>query len=123
MKFCTAINCIDGRVQLPVIEYLQTRFDSSYVDMINEPGVCSILSKNADDCIMENIFKKVEISINRGSFGIAIVGHYDCKGNPVDKSIQVEQIKESILLIESKHKDIEVIGLWVDENFNIQEVK
>ncbi|MHC5086790.1 MAG: carbonic anhydrase, partial [Planctomycetota bacterium] len=26
MSFCTAINCMDGRVQLPVIPFLQNRF-------------------------------------------------------------------------------------------------
>ncbi|MHA1252503.1 MAG: carbonic anhydrase, partial [Candidatus Helarchaeota archaeon] len=27
MKFCTVINCMDGRVQIPVINYLRKRFN------------------------------------------------------------------------------------------------
>jgi len=38
MIFCTAVNCMDGRVQLPVINYLKERFSANYVDMITEPG-------------------------------------------------------------------------------------
>ena len=36
--FATAINCMDGRVQLPVIKFLQERFKAEYVDIISEPG-------------------------------------------------------------------------------------
>ena len=32
MKFCTAVTCMDGRIQLPVIAYLQKRFNAEYVD-------------------------------------------------------------------------------------------
>ena len=38
IRFCTVINYIDGRVQLPVIRYLQKRFDAEYVDSITEAG-------------------------------------------------------------------------------------
>ena len=31
MSFCTAVNCIDGRVQLPLIRYLQEGFGVLYV--------------------------------------------------------------------------------------------
>ncbi|MGI9568583.1 MAG: carbonic anhydrase, partial [Desulfobulbia bacterium] len=34
MRFCSVISCMDGRVQLPVIRYLQKRFNVDYVDSI-----------------------------------------------------------------------------------------
>ena len=34
ITFATAINCMDGRVQIPVIEYLKKEFKVDYVDMI-----------------------------------------------------------------------------------------
>jgi len=46
MRFCTVINCIDGRIQLPVIEYLKIRFNVEYVDTITEAGPNLILSEN-----------------------------------------------------------------------------
>ncbi len=36
--FATAINCMDGRVQLPVIAYLKSKYVVDYVDAITEPG-------------------------------------------------------------------------------------
>ena len=38
MRFCTVINCMDGRVQLPVIRHMKERFNAEYVDSITEPG-------------------------------------------------------------------------------------
>jgi len=38
MSFYTAINCMDGRVQLPVITYLQKRFGVEHVDSITAAG-------------------------------------------------------------------------------------
>lgn len=36
---------MDGRVQLPVIKYLQDRFKVQYVDTITEPGPNLILAE------------------------------------------------------------------------------
>jgi hypothetical protein len=44
MHFCTVINCMDGRVQLPVNKYLQKRFNVAYVDSITEAGPVRIIS-------------------------------------------------------------------------------
>ena len=46
MKFYTVINCMDGRVQLPVIKYLQKRFNVEYVDSITEAGPNLVLSEH-----------------------------------------------------------------------------
>ncbi len=48
MSFCTTINCMDGRVQLPVIKYLQKHFNVDYVDSITEPGPNLILAKQTN---------------------------------------------------------------------------
>ncbi len=43
--FAVAINCMDGRIQIPVIDYVKKRFHVRYVDMITEPGPVRILSE------------------------------------------------------------------------------
>ena len=53
-QFVTAINCMDGRVQIPVIEYMKTTYDVEYIDMITEPGTIKTLSKNRDTTIVES---------------------------------------------------------------------
>ena len=123
MRFCSVINCIDGRVQLPVIRYLQQRFEVEYVDSITEPGPNLILSeeKNADS--VQAILDRLKISIeSHNSVGIAIVGHHGCSGNPAPQDEQVMHIRKAMKVLRQRCGSIAIIGLWVDENWEVQEV-
>jgi carbonic anhydrase len=90
MRFCTVINCMDGRVQLPVNRYLQKRFNVKYVDSITEAGPNLILSEEKSITSIQSILERLKISIeNHNSAGIAIVGHHDCAGNPAPQNDQI----------------------------------
>lgn len=122
-KIVTAINCMDGRVQLPVIEWLKKESSADYVDMITEPGPNKILSENKDRSIIESIKKRVEISIKkRNSKLIAIVAHFDCLGNPTTQDVQFKEIRSAIERVKAWNFDAKIIGLWVDENFNVNPI-
>lgn len=117
-SFGTAINCMDGRVQLPVNEYLRTEYGVKYVDTITEPGPNKILAEYEDLHIIENIKARVEVSTKlHDSKIIAIVAHYDCGGNPAGKEEQIEQVHTAIENVKKWNNEVEVIGLWVDENW------
>jgi len=118
-EFATAINCIDGRVQKPVVEYMQKNFSVDYVDMITEPGPNKILSKNKDKDIIEFLKKKVGISVNKhNSQIIAIAAHYDCAGNPETENVQKEHLRKAVNIIVSWGFPVKkIIALWLDENF------
>jgi hypothetical protein len=121
--FSTAINCMDGRVQIPVIKFMKEEHGVDYVDMITEPGPNKILARNEDKALIESIKKRVAISVEKhNSKLIAIVGHYDCAGNPADKETQLNHIRNSINTIESWKFNIQVIGLWVDETWHATRV-
>ena len=121
--FVTAINCMDGRVQLPVIEYLKDKYGVDYVDMVTEPGPIKILAENSNTNLVESIKARVKISVEKhGSAVVAIVGHYDCAGNPVDKAAQLTQLAASVKLVESWKLGVEVITLWVDESWTTSQV-
>ncbi|MBU4265970.1 MAG: hypothetical protein L6243_05045 [Candidatus Altiarchaeales archaeon] len=123
-NFVTAINCMDGRVQIPVIEYLKDTCSAKYVDMITEPGPNKIIAERKDDTILDSIRKRVEISITRhASKLVAIVGHHDCAGNPGEKKIQLEHITAAIKTVKSWDFDVKLVGLWVDENWKVCELK
>lgn len=123
-KFATAINCMDGRTQLPIINYMKKKYKADHVDMITEPGPIRILAENKDKTALDSIKRRVEISTGKhGSEHIAIVGHHDCTGNPVDKETQLRQIKESIKIVRLWGFKGEIIGLWIDEDWTTQEVK
>ena len=122
-RFATAINCMDGRVQTPVIEWLKKRYLVDYVDMITEPGPERLLAEGKDPTAIESIQRRLEISVNRhNSDLVAIVGHHDCAGNPADKATQREQILSAIKTVRSWHPEGNVTGLWVDESWKVHEV-
>ena len=99
--FATAINCMDGRVQIPVIEWMKQKYNVQFVDMITEPGPDKILSKESSE-LVNSIRNRVVISIEKHcSEVIAVTGHDDCAGNPVSKEIHIEHIKNSIETIKS----------------------
>ena len=123
MKFSTAITCMDGRIQLPVIKYLQKRFSTEYVDVITEPGPNSILANHSDPSLVNSILQRLKISVEKHkSVSVAIVGHYDCAGNPTSKEEQIQHIKDSIKFISSEYNKLEIIGLWVDANWKVNEL-
>jgi hypothetical protein len=122
-KFCTAINCMDGRTQIPVIEYLNKKYDSNFVDMITEPGPIKYLAEQDNEVIINSINSRINISISKhGSKNIAVVGHHDCAGNPISKEEQIKQILKSVEYLKSKFTDIKIIGLWVNENWEVEEI-
>ncbi len=123
MKFCSVISCMDGRVQLPVIKYLQKRFNVDYVDSITEAGPNLILSEGKNIDSIQGILKRLEISVEKhNSVGIGIVGHHDCAGNPSSQDNQMMQIQNAIKLLRQQYDNIDIIGLWVDQNWEVHEV-
>ena len=123
MKFCTAINCIDGRVQLPVIQYLQKRFDAEYVDSITEPGPNKILAEGTDAALVQNILHQLRISVEKhSSVGLAVAGHYDCAANTVGREEQTVQTQNAIQFLRQHHPALLILGLWVVEHWAVHEV-
>ena len=123
-QFATAINCISGRVQLPVMTYIKNTHGVDYVDMITAPGVNKLLADGVSLATTELIKKSAEISVSgHGSRLIAIVGHHDCSGNPADKDVQWKQTLTAVRIVDSWALNARVIGLWVDKNWKVSEVK
>ena len=114
---------MDGRVQQPVSKYMQKRFDADVVDAITEPGPINILAGGTDLSKIQSIIERLKISIEvHDSIGIAVVGHYDCAGNPATEKEQLIQIEKAVNFLNQKYNDIEIIGLWVDENWTVHEL-
>jgi hypothetical protein len=119
-KFVTAINCMDGRVQLPVIRYLMKTFAADYVDTITEPGPDKILGENKDSSRVNSIKERIGISLHKHhSDTIAIVSHQDCAGNPVDKQKHCAHLVDAVALLRSCYPGVRVVGLWVDEAWEV----
>ena len=119
-KFGTVINCIDGRVQIPVSNWIKENYHLDYVDTITEPGPEKVLSDKNIEKLFE-LKSKVQISVKFHSSKIlAIAGHRDCADNLVSKEMQLGQIKKSINVIKSWKLPINTIGLWVNEQGGVE---
>ncbi len=122
-RFATVINCIDGRTHLPVIDYMKTKFNVDYVDVITEPGPVKVIAEQRNVFQVHSIQQRVMISQEKhGSKHLALVAHHDCAGNPVEKGKQIEQLRKSLESIRLWGFKGSVVGLWVNENWAVQEV-
>lgn len=120
MTFFTVINCIDGRVQLPVINHIMEKHDVEFVDSITEPGPVKYLSEKPASRTSRSILERLDLSIEKhDSRGIAIVAHYDCGGNPVDKEIQIDQLHRSAVFIKSQYSNLALYKIWVDSSWKV----
>ena len=116
-KFATSVSCIDGRIQFPLAKWIKENYSVDYVDAITEPGVDKKVAENSG---LESIKTKVGISINaHKSELIVISGHYDCAGNPVSNEEHIFQIKKGVEEISSWNLDAKVVGVWVDDSWNV----
>ena len=123
MSFCTAINCIDGRVQVPVIDFLKKHFQVDYVDVVSEPAPSFILAEQTDQRAIESIFRRVDVSVSHHrSEGIAVVGHHDCAADPASRSEQLSDLRRAVVFLKRSWGELEVIGLWVDEESKVQRI-
>ena len=120
-KFGTAINCMDGRVQLPVINWMKGKYALDFVDMITEPGPDKMLTQGSPAQV-ESIKSRVLISVNaHGSETIVMVGHHDCAGNPVSKEEHIRQVKECVKILQSWKLPVKnIMGVWINDNWTIE---
>lgn len=120
--FACVINCMDGRVQDAVKNFMKENYSVDFVDMVTEPGPNKILAENTDIAIIENIKKRVEISVHHhGSKVVAIVGHFGCAGNPTEKEEQIEHLKKAEETVKLFGFPVETVLLWVNGDWQTVE--
>lgn len=123
MAFCTAVTCMDGRVQLPVNKFLKVRFGADYVDTITEAGPNVALAGRGDTGVVESILRRLRVSVeHHKSVGIGVVGHHDCAGNPAARDEQTRQTLRAVRYLQEEFPGVPVIGLWADEAWEVSEI-
>ena len=127
-NFVTAVNCMDGRVQLPVLEAVRSMFDVAYVDSITEAGIVKYLSDKTESEQTKSILERVAISVEKhGSRAIAVAAHSDCAGNFVDNETQKAQLHQAVEFLRAQFPTCKVIGLWVGSDWTprciVKEIK
>ncbi len=94
------------------------------MDVVSEPGPNRILAEDSDGNAAASIERRVGVSVERHrSVGIAVVGHHDCAGNPSTAAEQNQHTTAAVLRIRSSFPHIEVVGLWVNDRWEVTELK
>jgi len=112
--FCTAVTCMDGRIQDAVTAYLRDYYHTQWVDVVSEAGPVSSIALG-DPTVSTAVIKRVQLSLDaHGSCGIALVAHEDCAAIPGDlehkRPIALEAQRRLRLLFPT----MEVIALWAN---------
>ena len=114
----TCLNCMDGRVQLPVLTWIKANYPVDFVDVITEAGMDGVLAKQED---ISEILRSIKVSVNvNKSTRLFVVGHYDCRGNPVDNKYHREEIVNAVKRLRPLWPAQEVVGLWVNDQWQVE---
>jgi hypothetical protein len=92
--------------------------------MVTFPGADGIFSSGDHSEAIALIRRAVSISIEKhGSQIIAVVGHYDCAGNPGDRQYHYIHLRRAMHEVSSWNLHAQVIGLYVNDKREIEDVK
>lgn len=116
----TCLNCMDGRVQLPVLQWIKENYPVDFVDVITEAGMDNVLSGQKD---ISEVLRSINISIHiNKSTRLFVVGHYDCRGNPVEEDVHRRQIRNAANRLKEHWPGYEIVGLWVNQTWEVEVV-
>lgn len=117
----TCLTCMDGRIQIPVINWIRRSSKVKYVDIISGPGMDGILTR--PHAQMESILTGIKISTQTNhSSHIFVVGHFDCRGNPVPYETHKEQIIAGAQKIKKLFSSYPITGLWVNSKWHVKKI-
>lgn len=119
--FASAVNCMDGRVQEPVIQFLKSNYQVDFVDMITESGPDRIMAEETEKLKVNAIRQRLDFSLkNHGSRVILVAGHADCAGNPVDRDTHIAQILNASATIRKWFPDAEIVPVWIGDDWKVE---
>jgi len=118
--FGTAINCIDGRAQRPVADWVMAYGQVHYVDMVTEPGADGSLAHGPSERAQQ-IRQVVEISVNaHHSHILAIAGHFGCAAYAVSDEAHKHSIRQAAQVVAGWGLPVRVVGLWVNNWWQVE---
>jgi len=121
-EFGSALNCMDGRVQRKVSDYLAATFGVRYIDTLTAPGIVQHVAEPTSRT--DEIRKDLRISVEKhGSTHIGIAAHADCAGNDVSDTQQRLQVAAAITSLSETFPEAQVVGLWVNDRWIVERIR
>jgi len=117
--FATVINCMDGRVQEPVIRWMKQKTGATYIDTITEAGPDRIMASTATASRL--ILQRILVSRDlHKSHDLALVAHADCAGNPGDKAHHLKHLAKATTILKTWNLNMHIMMLWVNEQWEVE---
>jgi len=102
---------------------MKQKYGIDGVDMVTFPGVDGVVSSLGNFNTISLIRNAVAISVEKhGSRIIAVVGHFDCAGNPGNREHHYAHIGKAVRQVSSWNFDGKIVGLYVNDDRQIEEV-
>lgn len=118
--FATAVSCIDGRVQEPLLEWVRLHFGVAYVDVVTEPGADRVMAEG-DDAAYASVLHKVDVSHqSHGSRVLVLAGHHDCAANPGSPEQHERQLEAAVARLAGDRPDMTIFGVFVDSSWQVR---
>ena len=130
MKSCnnsdygTIVNCMDGTIQLPAIDFVKKLWKVNRIDVITEAAPEKILSETKDQKTIERICQNIEASLcDQHTKRLAIVSHSGCEINIVSDKSKKEMLLKAVNYLKARYMDAEVTGIWFDGNIKASKIE
>ncbi|MCR4337027.1 MAG: hypothetical protein NUV91_04390 [Candidatus Omnitrophica bacterium] len=105
-------------MQLPVLHWINANYPVDFVDVITEAGMDGVLAKQED---ISEILRSIKVSVNLNkSTRLFVVGHHDCRGNPIDQERHREEIIDAVKRLKPLWPAQQVVGLWVNNKWQVE---
>lgn len=121
-KFGTMLNCMDGRTQEPVINWIKDKYKLDVIDAPNPAGPTNMILNGSEE-IKNHYKEEVLISVNgHNSRHVVIVAHQECAANPISDEEQIEQIKKACESVKKEWnipEGVHIIGLWLTKKTDL----
>ena len=116
----TCLNCMDGRVQVPVLNWIKANYSVDFVDVITEAGMDGVLARQEN---ISEVLRSIKVSVNiNQSTRLFVVGHHDCRGNPIDQQAHRKEITAAVKRLKPLWPKQAIIGLWVNDQWQVEPV-
>jgi hypothetical protein len=118
-RFAVVLNCIDGRTQQPLLDWVRRELDVRHVDVVTEPGVDGVLARG-DDTALQGLLDKVCVSrLAHGAVALVVAGHHDCAANPGDADAHAADLTRAAAAIRQALPELPVRAVYVDHTWDV----
>lgn len=115
--FAVVLNCIDGRAQQPLLDWVRARYDVDFADVITEPGIDALLAVGSS-AAQEAVLDKVCVSrLAHLSCHLVVAGHHDCAASPVDRAVHEQHLRTCVQRLRAALPRFDVTAVYLDETW------